>query len=301
MAAVSAACLPVDGGYLAVEAEFLTALADPADDPALDTVVAFDRDGEMAAFGFVHLPPGDRTERRAFPWGEVHPAHRRRGVGTALMAWLDARAEERLRAAPGPAVIRVEAGEDRADRIALFERFGYSPARFFTEMARDLAVPLPVVSIPPGIEVRPWSDDLVEAARLAHNEAFADHWGSQPWTEEAWRHGFDEFFVADASSVAFEGDRPVAYLVAAAYPHDAEHRGRSEGWIERLGTVRSHRRRGVASALIARAMAVFAGRGLDAALLGVDAENQTGAVGLYRRLGFEVERRSITYLRHLDG
>lgn len=300
LAAVSAACLPLDGGYPTVESEFRTELGDPADDPAHDTVVAVGPDGTIAAYGFVHLPPGDLTERRAFPWGAVHPGHRRRGVGTALMGWLDARAEERLRAGGGPAVIRVEADEGRSDVVRLFERLGYSPARFFTEMARDLRRPLPASPAPPGIEVRAWSDDLTEVARGVHNQAFADHWGSQPWTAEAWRRSLDEFFFRDASAVAFDGDRPVAYLVAAVYPHDAGHRGRKEGWIERLGTVRSHRRRGVASALVGRAMTVFAGRGLDAALLGVDADNPTGAAGLYRRLGFEVDRRSITYLRRLD-
>jgi ribosomal protein S18 acetylase RimI-like enzyme len=196
-------------------------------------------------------------------------------------------------------VIRVEAEEGRADLVALLERLGYSPARFFTEMVRDLTEPLPAPVLPAGIEVRPWSEGLSELARAVHNEAFADHWGSQPWTAEAWRRSFDEFFLPDASAVASEGERPVGYLIAAVYPHDAGHRGRTEGWIERLGTVRSHRRRGVASALVAGAMAVFAGRGLEAAMLGVDAENQTGAVGLYRRLGFVPDRRSITYLRRL--
>jgi ribosomal protein S18 acetylase RimI-like enzyme len=37
----------------------------------------------------------------------------------------------------------------------------------------------------------------------------------------------------------------------------------------------------------------------DEAMLGVDAENPTGALGLYQSLGFEVNQPSITYRRSL--
>jgi ribosomal protein S18 acetylase RimI-like enzyme len=194
-------------------------------------------------------------------------------------------------------VIRVSAYDTQADRIALFERFGYSPARYFVEMLRSLSEPLPPAALAGDLEIRPWSDDVDEPARLAHNEAFADHWGSQPVTRHAWEEWHDEFFVRDASFVAVAGSRVVGYLSAAVYPHDFESRGRTEGWIEGLGVVRRYRRRGVASALLVAAMEAFRRRDLEHAVIGVDAENPTGAFGLYRRLGFVEEKRSITFLK----
>jgi mycothiol synthase len=299
LAGLHAACYEVDGGYLMVAEEFRTELRSRDDDPQRDSVVGIADSGEIVAFGLVHVPGGERTERRAFPFGHVHPAWRRRGVGTALLGWQEARAQERFAAHDDglPTVIRVSAYDTQADRIALFERSGYSAARYFVEMLRSLSEPLPPAALAEGLEIRPWSDDVDEPARLAHNEAFADHWGSQPVTRHAWDEWHDEFFVPEASFVAAAGSRVVGYLSAAVYPHDFESRGRTEGWIEGLGVVRRYRRRGVASALLVAAMEAFRRRDLEHAVIGVDAENPTGAFGLYRRLGFVEEKRSITFLK----
>jgi len=299
LAGLHAACYAVDGGYLQVAEEYRTELSSRDDDLGRDGRVAVTDSGEIAAFGMVHMPGGERTERRAFPWAHVHPDWRRRGLGTALLRWQEARASERFAEHDDglPCVIRVSAYETQADRVGLFERFGYVPARFFVEMLRPLGDPLPDVA-GAGVEILPWEEHLSESARLAHNEAFADHWGSQPVTAHAWELWHDEFFLEDASFVAADGGRVVGYLSAAMYPHDFESRGRTEGWIEGLGMVRSHRRRGAASALLVAAMAAFRERGLEYAAIGVDAENPTGAFGLYSRLGFVEEKRSITFLKH---
>jgi ribosomal protein S18 acetylase RimI-like enzyme len=164
-------------------------------------------------------------------------------------------------------------------------------------MLRRLDEPLPKAALPPGVEIHAWSDEVSEAARVVHNAAFADHWGSQPITAHAWDLWHDEFFLPGASFVAMDGSDLVGYLSGGMYPHDFESRGRTEGWIEGLGVVRSHRRRGIAAALLVAAMGAFRDRDLQFAAIGVDAENPTGAFGLYSRLGFCEEKRSITFLK----
>ena len=54
--------------------------------------------------------------------------------------------------------------------------------RYFNEMHRPLAAPLPEVVLDPGLELVTMEPGLSEAVRLAHNQAFADHWGSEPRT-----------------------------------------------------------------------------------------------------------------------
>ena len=44
-----------------------------------------------------------------------------------------------------------------------------------------------------------------------------------------------------------------------------------------------------------RSLEVFRERGMTSAGLGVDADNPTGAMGLYTRTGFETEVRSSAY------
>jgi len=299
LAALHRRCYDVDGGYFMVAEEFRDELRGEDLDPALDTVMGFDRAGDVVAFGAVQIPGGERTQRRCFPWGFVHPDHRGQGVGTALMRWLEERGRERLAAYSDglPSVFRVDAYDFQPDRIALFERFGYAPARYFTEMLCLLSDSVRGPALPEGIEFRVWSDDVKEAARVVHNEAFIDHWGSQPITPHAWELYQGDFFLPSASFVAFDDDEAVGYLTASTYPHDYEVRMRKEGWVESLGVVRSHRGRGIATALVDRAMTVFVEMGLSHAALGVDTESPTGAFGLYTRLGFTVDKRSVTMLK----
>ncbi len=71
--------------------------------------------------------------------------------------------------------------------------------------------------------------------------------------------------------------------------------GRRRGWIDSVSVRRPWRRRGVARALLVRGLATLRDRGLDEAVLGVDADNPTGALGLYESVGFALHRRSAVY------
>ena len=71
------------------------------------------------------------------------------------------------------------------------------------------------------------------------------------------------------------------------------------GWLEHISVRRQWRRRGLGRAITAAAMVRLREAGIDEAMLGVDSENPTGALGLYEGLGFEVDTRSAAY-RLLD-
>jgi ribosomal protein S18 acetylase RimI-like enzyme len=57
------------------------------------------------------------------------------------------------------------------------------------------------------------------------------------------------------------------------------------GWISGLGVVRSHRRRGLARAILLTAFNDFFRRGQHSVALGVDADSLTGATRLYESAG----------------
>jgi ribosomal protein S18 acetylase RimI-like enzyme len=128
------------------------------------------------------------------------------------------------------------------------------------------------------------------------NESFADHWGSTPTDPEAWEHALATAGNRlDLSFLALDGDRVVGVCRNGHFPDDEAVTGRRDGWILQVGVVRSHRKRGIASALIAASHAAFRDAGMTHAALGVDSENPTGAYQLYERLGYRPMRRSITY------
>src|SRR5262249_54962469 len=71
------------------------------------------------------------------------------------------------------------------------------------------------------------------------------------------------------------------------------------GWVGTLAVRRAFRRRGLGEALLRDSFRIFAERGKRSAGLGVDAENTTGAVALYERVGMRVMRRSDTWERRV--
>ena len=165
---------------------------------------------------------------------------------------------------------------------------------------RVVMTTFPDPTLPSGCTLVPLASVAPEAVLAIRNESFADHRGSQPWTLEMWRSLESEFHHRDASFVVMDADLPVAFVVSGVYPHDFEDKGYSDGWIERLGTARSHRGKGLATALVCAAMQVFSADGLEFATLEVDTENPTGAAGLYANLGFERVRGYVDYTRTIE-
>ena len=62
------------------------------------------------------------------------------------------------------------------------------------------------------------------------------------------------------------------------------------GWVMELGVRKAARGRGIASALLRRSFREIAARGCERAGLGVDAQNETGAVALYEKVGLKQVR-----------
>jgi ribosomal protein S18 acetylase RimI-like enzyme len=279
-------------------------------DKETDTRLVFTAAGDLVAAGVVASPPpgGFRVDL----YGGVQPAWRGHGVGRAVFDWQLGRARE-IRGAAGTAEAgteeagtaagaatewRVEAGAyvDDATATRLFELAGLTPIRYFFEMIApakaDVAAAAPV---PAGLTVVPYEPRYEQALYDAHMEAFSDHWGYQRRTFESWT-GFttrSDTFRPDLSRLTFDGEEIAGYLLT--YDDADEDRV----YIGQVGTRRPWRRRGLAGALLADVLAGAAAAGKGVAYLSVDADSPTGAVGVYERVGFEVEARSVSYQRTL--
>ena len=272
-------------------------------DPERNALFGFD--GEQAvAFVWVQCNPNTTTAYRVQLGGEVHPGWRRVGVGTFLLDWLEARGRQ-LRTELGgdlPANLEVRVDQHQIDRARLLERRGFVPTRHWIQMGRDLTdTPPPPPPLETGLVLEPYRQELDEALRIVHNGAFADHWGFQPRTCEEWRRWYiGHNFRGDLSRVVRDGEQIVGYCLAETYPQDAELKGYTEAWVGVLGTRPEWRRRGIAGALLGDALRTFAAAGFDRAALGVDAENASGALRVYERSGFTVNKRSVTYTKPLE-
>lgn len=259
-----------------------------------DSLGGFDIDGELRAYAIVSMRPGDERTLRAFLAGGVHPAWRGRGIGRAVLQWLEGRGRQKLVESGKelPARLAVFVEEHARDNRRLYAAAGFSPIRWYTTMRRDLSQPLPEVTAE-GVRIVPWSPELDEAVRLAHNETFADHWGSEPRTAEDWKHGPD--FAPEWSFVALDGDEVAGYTVSGRYEQDFPVVGYSFGYSGLLGVRRPWRGRRLGAALLVRAMEAFRDAGMQYASLDVDTANPSGAHGMYERLGYEAVYGEVMY------
>lgn len=265
----------------------------PHFDPARD-ILLVEVDGRAVAYGRHQWvdTSDDLREHRVL----VFAAPAGRAVVEPLIDALEARAAA-VAADQGPVdrprVLSTFSGDGQAWRLEAFERRGYEIVRWAFEMVRPNLDAIEVPPLPAGLELRPiegraalrqvWDADV---------EAFRDHWGGFDASDEAFEEWLDEpdldpsLFV-----VAFDGDEIAGAVLNQIATSENEQLGVRRGWLDSVFTRRPWRRRGLAAALVARSLLVLRERGMDSAILGVDAENPTGALGVYERAGFEVATR----------
>lgn len=287
------------------EADLAEELANPALTLGKDALGAW-RGGELVGYLVVY-PRGTDDQLKCHLSGGTRPDVRGTGVGGLLVDAMRHRADEIHREGhpgkPGLLVLGgVTGNEPQAD---LLQRVGLVPERWSFTMRCDLHGELdPAPPVPEGLELRGYDDGLDAAMREAHNEAFLDHPNFTPWTEAMWKQWVSgsRNFRPRLSYAVLDPARPgqvAAYLQSNEYDAYLEQTGRREAYVAKVGTRRGYRGLGLAGLLLRHALHAYRAAGYDEASLDVDSENPTGALGIYRRAGFEVERRFTDYVARL--
>ena len=303
-----------DAGALAGEVEALAAAATAADGTAplseqvlrslhrphaagvdgAEHLVARTRDGALV--GYAQLDATATTPDGApDPVAElvVHPAHRRVGVGAALLAAL-------LDRVPS---LRVWAHGAHPAAAALAARFGLAAERELWRMRRSLVEPLDPPHLPDGVALRPFRVGADEAELLrVNNAAFSWHPEQGGWTPadvavreaEPWFDPAGLLLAVDPADPA----RVLGFHWTKVHPSGPDGGG-PIGEVYVLAVDPAARGRGLGPALTLAGLAHLRGlgvEGLDAVLLYVEADN-AAAVRVYRGLGFTLWGRDVSY-RH---
>lgn len=272
-------------------------------DPGRDMRLA-ELDGQPVAAArteWVDATDGVR-EYRSRCW--IDPVYRRRGIGAALLADNMRRLRELAsgHAIERPKVLGLGSDEHNVGARVLAERFGYRAERWFFDMERPLADELPEVPpMPDGLAVRPVSGEHAKAIWDADHEAFQDHWGGHEDSDANLRRWVESpAFDPSLFVVAFDGDEIAGAVLNAIYPEENEALGVRRGWLDSVFVRRAWRRRGLATALIIRSLHLLRERGMEVAVLGVDADNPSGALGLYEGVGFRTTEKFTAWRRPME-
>lgn len=204
-------------------------------------------------------------------------------VSDVLLRWAVGRARQLAAAGIG---IWVDRGHG-----SWLERHGFTPVRPFWRMDRanldNLRTPVfrdghrMVDGSDPAITLETWVEVL--------NRSFADHWRYAPENPAGPRAGLT---AADRGLhlMALDPAGQPAAVVISSLLETADGRPQPVGYVQQVGTLPEHRRKGLARALTAAALWRLRAAGAASASLNVDARNPTRAYDLYRGLDFEVAR-----------
>ena len=214
------------------------------------------------------------------------------------------RAGEVQAASAAPTERRLEswAFESQSRRSRLLASEGFEVVRWFFEMLRPNLEDIADMPMPDGLEVRPVVPEQHRRIWAADIEAFRDHWGASEESEEAFERFFGPaLFQPELWRVAWDGDEVAGVVMNRVLTTFNKDTGERRGLLAGVSVRRPWRRRGLARALVAESLRAFREAGMTSAVLGVDADNPTGALGVYSDNGFVVHQRGMNYRRPIDA
>lgn len=260
-------------------------------------------DGTPVAWTHVIWDEQTDGSRRYRTWGVVDPAWRRRGIGGTLLRWDLARLREIGAGHPfdGDRWFSAWANDVDATGTQLLLEHGFRPVRQSVTMVRPTLDAIDVPSLPDGLELRPVREVDLRAIYLADADAFRDHDG---WVDESdaavRRWALHPLTDPSLMVVAWDGDQVAAAALCAISTTENEANGFLRGWVETVFTRRPWRRRGLARALLGRALVLLRDRGMTSAQLSVSSTNAQHADQLYLEAGFRPAQSSTIYRRDWD-
>lgn len=227
--------------------------------------------------------------------GWVLPEWRGRGIGSALLEWGEQTARRMAESEhPGqPWELAANASSTERDSTALLEEAGYVSGYTVLEMDLERQVALPELPLSEGIQVRPVLPEQLPLLAASVNECYQNEYDENRYLEH-----FDvDEYIASLSDpaqdpglwqVAWDGAQIAGQVMTKIRPD------RSAEVFE-VSVRPAWRRKGLARALLARALRELRGRGVEVIRLNTVAEFRTRAMDMYGSVGFRMLKEFLRY------
>jgi ribosomal protein S18 acetylase RimI-like enzyme len=234
----------------------------------------------------------------------MKPEGRGRGISLPVLEYFLDRLTQVAAGHPAdsPKYFQTWSLESKTWNNRLLEQLGMAPVRYGFGMKRLCSKSIEPLPLPEGIETRPVKEEHMRAIFDAESEAFRDHWGYVKPTEKDFeRFLADPYHDPSLWKVAWDGDEVVGMVRNFINKDENENANRKRGYTEDISVRRPWRRRGIARALLIESILMFQQIGMEETYLGVDTENPSGALNLYKGVGYEKDRTWLTYRKPLDN
>ena len=272
-------------------------------DPARDMLMVeyFD---ELIGYGRVWWWDEGENQRMYGMNAFLVPAMRRRGIGRTMQAWMEWRIRQIAKTHPArlQKYFHSNATQHQAGKIALLERLGYKPVRYFYEMVRPNLEQIPSLPLPAGLELRPVTPEHYRAIWKSADEASRDEWGYSPATEEAYQEWLSSpHFQPQLWQVAWDvaGGEVAGHVLTFIDEEQNRQLERKRGYTEGVGVIRAWRGKGLAKALVARSLQAQKEAGMNESALAADSNSQSNVTKFYEGMGFRVVKRDTIYRKLL--
>ena len=262
-------------------------------DPARQILIACLAEEPETAIGYTHLGwyTSRADTRLYYQYSRLRGEYRAGGVWEAMIRQTEQRMREIAQEHPPVAQRYFQgwASDKQKDWIAALENTGYQVVRRFHNMLYRLGE-APEIPLPQGFEIRPVRPEHMHSIWEAQKEMNAGLFENvvEDWLDEKYPDWLnDPSHTPQYWQVAWAGEQIAGMVLARIDEQENEKLQRKHGYTEHIYVRPPWRKRGLASALIARSLQVLKERGMLEAELGVDAENESAAFNLYRRMGYE--------------
>jgi GNAT superfamily N-acetyltransferase len=233
---------------------------------------------DVVGYANIYLPAAGAEAPRVRITLQVPSGYRKRGIGSALLAAITARA---VQVAAGRLLVVVREDDDSKDFAT---KRGFALDRWMTNSTADLTVAREPVAPPDGLRVIDYSQlsprQLFDAEVAVRDDDPSGLSGGPPydeWVDVSWGNPDGR---RDLSFAVLDGDRVLSFVTTTADPD------RKLIWSNLTGTIPSARGRGLAKVVKSVALARARDAGFVTASTGNDAGNAP-MLAVNRWLGYQ--------------
>ncbi len=265
-------------------------------------ILLVEKDNELIGCSMLWWEDDSEGKRLFRYYAKIVPEFRGTGLTTSVVRWVEERGKEIAKENPVDKekkfYIVIDQKEEDLRRV--LESENYRLYRYGLKMKRPDLENVPNCSLPDGIEIRAVEEEHLEKIRKAWNSVCRDLRSQVPISKEDWEQWKkDGSFDPSLWSICWKDDEVVGTCIGFIDKNENRANVVERGHTEFISTKKDWRGKGIAKALLVDVLKKLKEAGMEEAVLGVDSENPSGAVHLYRKMGFEEVGKVIFYEKAL--